>query len=483
MRIEDAQKTIQAQQKELELQQHLHSNTESLVHVNSTQELLDIIFKKLSLVFSFDDIGLFEIREDGWHRDIAVDDFEYSTTANKMKKVGLTGYLPPDEALLASMDRVKITNFKELIEKYESHPHFPYLWEAGHREFISAPMQYAGNTFGVFMLWSKTEGNFKESDIPLFTKINELVSVTLANILSKRETQQERNFKEKLLTISNDIAHINNRNQLFKTMYDTIRTIFPFDTAGLFLIDDEQDVFYELLEEGALDEIQDEVANAELLGPFPYSGQHKEAMIYVKETTVFDIEKQSKIYPNPQWAIMKKHGLKEMIAGPLRFGNKKQGFFCFTSKTNNRFSKNDFPLFKAIGEQLAVALNNVLANEQVLEEKQKTENLLNITESIANINTGPELVHAIFDRLQKVFPFHEAGLFHLDWENNQERDLVVDYSYETNMAFDDLKAQGLYQWMPMHALSQFISEKGPMMMHTDDMYKQFDHTPFPNIKE
>ncbi|MBP2831818.1 sigma 54-interacting transcriptional regulator [Aquimarina sp. U1-2] len=294
-------------------------------------------------------------------------------------------------------------------------------------------------------------------------------------------SQNKPDINTSLLKITQALVRARDRKALLRVIFNEIKTIFPFDTAGLFVIDDEQDLFYELLDEGSLDDLQDDLPRKQLLGPWPYSGSEKDAWIYVEKSNLFDVKEQSKIYPNEQWKLMLERGLTQIIAGALYIGDKKIGLLCFLSKAENRFSEKDFTLFQAIADQVAVALGNVLANEQLVEEKQKTEKLLNITESIANINTGPELVRAIFDKLQKVFPFDEAGLFHLDFDNHQERDLIVDYSYDTSGSNQEIQDAEIIGWLPLTELSKKVANK-IVVISAEMLYQQFEHPHFKYTK-
>ncbi|MEM6265782.1 MAG: GAF domain-containing protein, partial [Bacteroidota bacterium] len=237
----------------------------------------------------------------------------------------------------------------------------------------------------------------------------------------------ESSVKSSLLNISKAVATARNRNQLLKVIMEQIKEIFPFDHAGLFAIDEEADTFKELLDEGTLDEFQDNVARKDLLGPWSYSSQHRDAWIYVDAPDLFIVDEQSKIYPNPQWELMQKEGLVQMIAGSLYNQGKKIGLLCFSSKSDKSFSEKDFPLFQAIADQLAVAVSNVLANEQLVEEKNIKETLLEISQIMTKVQSGRELIQTIFKYIQPIFKCYDFGLFVFNKECTHLEDLAIKY--------------------------------------------------------
>ncbi|MEM1118914.1 MAG: GAF domain-containing protein, partial [Bacteroidota bacterium] len=231
---------------------------------------------------------------------------------------------------------------------------------------------------------------------------------------------EELRIKNSLLKITGGLAKIRNRTELLRYIFHEIKKVFPFDTAGLFVMDEAADTFEEILEKGTLDDLQDEVATKQLLGPWSYAGHDARAWIYVEEPTLYNIEEQSKIYPNPQWKYMQQAGLQQMIAGALYHQGKKIGLLCFSSTSADCFLANNFPLFQAIANQLAVTVNNVLANEQLMEEQHFKETLLCISEAVATIQNRSQLFRVIFDRVQPILPFDAPGLFIIDGDQHYE---------------------------------------------------------------
>ncbi len=642
----------------LKQERQLKEILETLIYVKESKDLIKVIVEKVAEIFPLDDVGLLEIRDDGWHRDFAVDYYNHNPISVNIRDAGISGFLPPDEALNSLLKETQITSFKQLSEKFPEHPHFPFLWEGGLREFISGPMYFGGEPFGVFMLWSKEEGRFSQVNIPLFNEIKEYISISLkhiverehlekeksfketlltitesiasinsskelyktiferikpvfpydelglfvlddsrdfhyelidqevletpisqaiiednlgkhtkykhtgstadwlmgkgacvismeelnkktehpqlaymieaglkqmisaplshggksfgllcfnsliedfyrdgdlilfkniaeqisvavSNILANEKVLSEKNFKEKLLNISTAVSTITNRKQLFKVIFDDLKSLLDFDNAGLFYIDNEKDVFYEVLEENMTDDIQDELARNNLLGPFPYSGAHPKALIYVDKVSLIDVEEQSKIYPNPQWEVMMNSGLRKMLVSPLQLGGKKIGFICFNTKRTNLYSQDNFRLVGAIAEQMSIALGNVMANEDILKREQEKSQLLQITQKVNELQDLTDFMTFATEHLKPIFGFHDVGIFLLTENKQQHYDLVAiepDISpsdWSTSLAIDGtalVTHEGsLIEWM-----INTITKKGkPILFDFKDLQEEF----------
>lgn len=282
---------------------------------------------------------------------------------------------------------------------------------------------------------------------------------------------------EVLVAVGKAIAGIRDRKELLKAIFDHIKPVFSFDLAGLFVIDAESDLFYELLEEGTLDDLQDDIARQKLLGPWSFSGNHPNSWIYTEQPALFAIDEQAGVFPNPQWAFMQKESLTQMIAGGLYVHGEKIGLLCFSSKSATRFSATDFPLFQAIADQLAVAVSNVLAHERLLEEKNFSNTLLKITEAVASVNDAKQLCKTIFDTIKPVFPFDELGLFALDDTGEMHYELIDESVLHGSKAQKLIEEQLGKHTLYSHRGSSvaWLMENGPVFLSLKELDKIAPH--------
>ncbi|MBP2831230.1 sigma 54-interacting transcriptional regulator [Aquimarina sp. U1-2] len=289
---------------------------------------------------------------------------------------------------------------------------------------------------------------------------------------------KEKQLTEKLLGISEALVNVSQRHQLFHLITERIGKLLPMDDLAIVIVNEDNTQWKDI-------SIERHFSTSTLSGLIEKDFHFWQPMNSLVEhllstTEVMTIEnyKKFKDFPVGFLAVMEDEGLKEFIHTPLRMSGETFGFLVFDSKETGTYSKKDFSLFQAIADQLAVTVSNVLANEALMEEKKKTEDLLAVTESIANITTGPELVKAIFDKLQKVFPFDDAGLFHLDIDLQRERDLIVDYSYEVGINLT-LKENGLTGWLPMSGTTKSIIKNQHILMGTE-IFDLLEHPHFKN---
>ncbi|WKN45433.1 sigma-54-dependent Fis family transcriptional regulator [Tunicatimonas pelagia] len=458
----------------------------AIASVADKKQLLKTIVEKLQPAFQFYDVGLFVINEEeNYHIDWAATMPEISPSeANIHHFENQPDKIPHQESAVGWMleqlvetNDVQVLNFRDLFEKFPNYPQVPVLKKIGFEESLVAPLRVQGKTLGIFCLNSLNSGNFRTSDFPLFKSISDQLAIVVSNILANEQLLEEKQFKDMLFRITREVAKTYSRPELLKVIFDHVRSIFPFDHAGLFVIDKEKDIFWEILDEGTLDTLQDSAARSNLLGPWPYAGHNPKSWIYIKQPALFDVEEQSKIYPNPQWEAIKAEGLVQMIAGSLTSGSNFNGLLCFLYKEKDFYSEKHFLLFQAIADQLAVAVSNVLANEQLIEEKNFSNTLLQITEAVASVNNTQQLYRTIFDTIKPVFPFNEFGLFTLDDTGDMHYELI------DSSAFDQPVSQrlieevlGKHTLFPHKGTSvAWLMENGPTAISVEQLDKNAPH--------
>lgn len=178
-----------------------------------------------------------------------------------------------------------------------------------------------------------------------------------------------------LLKISTAASSIHNRQELIKVIFKIIKPIFPFDEAGLFIIDKDKDEHYELLDDidilGDHGPVQNMLIQQDLLGKFKHKGSAVDFLSRGIDPRLFIIEKDQEKWPHPQFELMLRMGLRQIIGIGLRSGSETFGMLCFTSTEENFYSEEDFPFFKAISDQVSLCLKNVLANEEILRLNQE----------------------------------------------------------------------------------------------------------------
>ncbi|WKN44815.1 sigma 54-interacting transcriptional regulator [Tunicatimonas pelagia] len=477
--ITNIQATEQLQE-EKSFKETLLEISESLATVNDRKSLYPIVVDKLRKHIPFDDAVVIIYAEDyqTYHGVLTVSPPHRQNHPKYDEVVNRPNPITRQFKEILESDDVAVFHLTDWQEKYPDHPGIQIHQDEGLAHTIKVTLRDAGKVIGA-MLFHFTDNQFKEPiNYRLYENIAYQMSVTINNILANERLIKEKQLTEKLLGISEDIAKITDRAALFQTIFDRLKPLFHFDDAVIHLKNEDGLSFFMIHSDQTSITPENPHYQHFLQKNIPIEDSPFSEIFDYDTPRVSPLAYYEKRYPEfPGVKLMREMQYVAHLVIPLISGNQKIGVLEFHSKNADAFQNIQEELLKGIADQMSVAVSNVLANEQLLEEKQKTEDLLSITKAIANITTGPELVRAIFDKLQKVFPFHEAGLFHLDFENNKERDLIVDYSYESTIANSAIQTAGITGWLPMTELSKKVSQE-TLVLPINEFYEQYDHPHF-----
>ena len=425
--------------------------------VRDVSTLLKTIVEELQPVFGFHDVGLFLINEaENYHVDLTVSIPEISPSEGNRQLHNLVGdHREPHRGspiawMLKKTEAAQgpvLLDFVNIVHRFPEHAHASTIQAMGYRDCLATSLRVGGELMGMFCVNALRTEAFTHVDRSFFQSVADLIAVAVSNVLANEEVLRQKQRVEQLLTISQAITQIKDRKQLLKTIYQRIKPIFPHNAFGLFVLNENGQYHYELIDAETLNYYPPQVAIEEQYGAhhrYPHPGSPVENMMQ-QGPGLFMVED---FMDYPQIPIMYEAGLRQMIGGPLTYGGEAIGMLCFNSKQEDFYTEQDLPLFAAIAEQLSVAVSNVLANEEVLNEKAKVERLHFVSEVMTSIQRRDQLTLA-FDRIRTVFAFDNAGLFVLTEDGQQHYELLDSQTLDDDPVQQQLEQRfGRYAHFP-----------------------------------
>jgi formate hydrogenlyase transcriptional activator len=450
--------------------------TELIAQVKDTQDLLRLVIKKIQPMFHFHDCGLFVISPDGsTHRDLAavmpdVSPSEWNERiANTSLVIAQKG--SPVEWVMEKITRSGkpiLTDFKYLVEKFPDYPQFDGtgVLDLGYRDCLAFNLIVRGKTIGMFCINALQKDFFKPAVFSIFQSVTESISIAVANILANEEILEREKEKTKLLEISEAMAKVQNHTDLLLVMYEKIKPMFHHNDIGFFIVDDENDEHYEIINETIFSQ-QDAATAGKIAiaiwkehgrGPFKHSGSGVDSLM--KGPVVLSIDDFANSL-HPYVPVMKEAGLKEFLGGPIMVNGKPKGMFSFNTTRQGTYSDKDFPVFQNVLNLLSTAVANILANEEILEREREKTKLLEISEAIATVQNSKQLLKVIYEKIKPAFDYDSAGLFILDKEGKNCYE-ITDNEMLPDAVQDEITKRNLLGPFPMSAFTKdfwFLYEK------------------------
>jgi formate hydrogenlyase transcriptional activator len=191
----------------------------------------------------------------------------------------------------------------------------------------------------------------------------------LRDVVESR-TAELRTSEERLrvlLDVNNAIVTCLDRDSLFSATVGALRCAIPFDRAALVLHDPVRDVF-KVLGVAVTDPSSPHIP---LGTEWPmkktragWAFEHREPLLTA------DLKDASPLLEN---APLLKEGIRCVVTVPLAAKGRILGTLNLGSRTPGRYSQDDASLLLAIGEQIALAIENLLAYEQIAALKARLE--------------------------------------------------------------------------------------------------------------
>ncbi len=209
------------------------------------------------------------------------------------------------------------------------------------------------------------------SEIELRRQAEELRSLT-ANLqgLVESKTSELRNSEERLrvlLAVNNAIVTCLDRDSLFAAIAAALRPVMPYDRASLVLHDPVKDNFKILGVAGL-------VPSPPLI-PLGYEWPRANSragwiLEHCRPILTADFRDAP---PFVEHARLLEAGLRSAISVPMSIKGKVIGMLNIASREPGRYGEADVSLFAAIGEQVALAIENLLAYEEIAALKARLE--------------------------------------------------------------------------------------------------------------
>lgn len=197
-------------------------------------------------------------------------------------------------------------------------------------------------------------------------------AIEIENTALLKKLAQKEKENTVILSLSNNIASIRNKLDLFDVIEQKIKKLFDFDDFVICLINDDQETHSAFIYNQKEDFLQTEGIPPTATIKYTLDDGMCRAMISTEKPIVFNVEETLKWNDAPAWlGFWLNKGIKEMIGLKMVDSSGCIGFFYLYTKTTNSVSNTYFELLHGISLQISVAISNILANEKI--EKQLRE--------------------------------------------------------------------------------------------------------------
>jgi formate hydrogenlyase transcriptional activator len=259
------------------------------------------------------------------------------------------------------------------LEREQHYPADRQLLAEGVRSDCFVPLLIGGKAIGTLAISSENPNQFSETDAEFLREVAKQIALAVANMTSYEEISALNLRVERtaaryrtLLEINNAIITHLTQEGLLRSVFTTLRTVIPFDRAAFTLYNSATETFRYLAMDGTL--------------PSAFFRQGVEfhrtasmsARVFDEQHPVLrrDLENEQE-YPNDRRLVAE--GIKADCLVPLIVTGRSLGTLNVASQTKDQYSEDDMQLLQDIGNQVALAVANMQAYEEIAALKARLE--------------------------------------------------------------------------------------------------------------
>jgi len=240
------------------------------------------------------------------------------------------------------------------------------------QECIAIGLRNGNMVFGGLSIFSYQQHTLLQKSTGMIRGIADQLSIAIANILANEQILKKERENSLLLSLSNSIATIRNKADLFNVIELKLKKLFHFEDFVICLINDDKQTHSAFL----YNQKEDFLRNA---GVAPAASERYSlddglcaVMMATEVPVVFNVEEVLQ-WPNPPAWLGFWHnlGIREMIGLTISDRDQCIGFFYLYAKETNAVANEYYSLLHSISLQISVAVSNIKANEKIEEQLQQ----------------------------------------------------------------------------------------------------------------
>lgn len=291
---------------------------------------------------------------------------------------------------------------EDIMDLPDSPPYLRVNYEGGIREILMTPLKNREQPIGFLHMYAKDTVSFTSEFKQIIGNLAPQISNAVTNIIKNEEIAREKWLNEVLLSLSNEMVKVRDRQDLLKIISSSLREVIGFSHGMMTTMDESADHYKAWLidAEARLMELADS-GDALSIPTSAEDGIYDIASLYYKplvfDMQLFDLDR------TPLWfKLHYEAGAREMIVKILGCnGSSKYSLILFADKPGT-FKEETANIIQRICSQLYTAACNISANEEIRERENEKTFLLDFSSDIAAVRSKHDLSYAVNKCLKKL---------------------------------------------------------------------------------
>ena len=447
-----------------------------IASIRNPRELFTVVDTQVRGLFPIQYFGIAQINQDRTTYSSFITNLPEET-----KKIPGYDQLVADTHYISDPIFSSIMNTEEPVlfdvEELAQKPVVPAIvkfWKtAGLQWVLGAALKVGGKDVGCAFLHLNSSDTSRIKGT-LLKGICAQLAMKTANIIAYENIGKREEEQSILLSLSNEIAGLRNRNDFFDVVITQLKRIFTFDgfaityihedrqTYGVFKVDNKYDILSTPVYRNAMSEkisIDDPVyrmiINAEDAVLFKVKELAREANMFT------------------QSEFWKSKGINQVLSVPLRVGGKAIGTASFHFLEDLKIDAKS-TLLKGICAQLAVAISNILAAEEIAKREEEKTILLSLSNDIASLKNRNDLYEVVNNRIKEIFSITQFGIVKINEDGETHSAFMMDLGDEVMSQINFEEVTQLKYSVKDKAFSLVMASDEPIVLDVNELAEEPD---------
>jgi len=361
--------------------------------------LLSVLNIKLRALFGMEGFAVLLINDDGEaQHPYFIDVDNRKVFDDDLDDFGYARY-PADsliDKIIQSQDPF-VVDWKELSFNYPDLTYVTFCKENNVEKVISVPLRFGNKTLGCLLFHQ----NAYSPDViknQLLKAVCAQISVAVSNVAATEKILRRDQDKSVLLNFSNDIASVRDKAGLAVIIKKYLKNHFGIREYFISIKNDDNKTLSYFLHDIRKEAEENVHFQTIISSRLPIANSLSEPVFQSEEPLVFDIDNLLKLgeLSTLSAAFWKTMGAERIRGMRLKAGKEDIGILWTQADQMNDH------LLKGISAQIAIAISNILANEEISRRESERELLLAINSDMASVRSNDDLLMVIKDKVKNL---------------------------------------------------------------------------------
>jgi formate hydrogenlyase transcriptional activator len=248
-------------------------------------------------------------------------------------------------------------------------------YEYGMKELMIIPLVSAARVSGLLFFGSEVQHEINKSQLQLILAVGLQISNTVANMVSSDELQARDLEKSMLLVLSNELAAARSRSDMHMIVNESMRKLLPFDHSVTLKISTDENWLNAFILDPQSKSANQPDYNKLTTGRCRVNKATLDLVFKESKPLIFELYKLIRAEDSlPLFQMNYNAGMREVIVSGLCNGKRKTGIIILFAKKTGFFLQRHLTVMESLTSQMASAMANIVANEQIAQQIAEISN-------------------------------------------------------------------------------------------------------------